>query len=114
MNTYIIHGVEFPVDSIDGCPDLYSINALLNTLANKARACNGYGHADTAEGVFVFDRGYGGETDAKDFAAEVAAMGVWVTDIKIVDHGPAAWGGKRFEVSLKPQTKFCYENVFGK
>ncbi len=110
--TYNIHGVDFPVDSTDGKPDLYSVVALLNTLASNARSCNGYANAERT--VFVFDNGWSSEVDAKNFVAKVEAMGVWVTDIVTVDAGRCAWGDHRFTVTLVPQTKFCYENVFGK
>ncbi len=111
MNTnYTIHGVAFPVDSIDGLPDLYSVAALLNTLAYKARDCNGHGD----NGLFVFDAGWSSEADAKNFVAELEAMGVWVDDIKMEDLGRCAWGAHRFQVSVTAQVKFCSDNVFGK
>lgn len=37
-----------------------------------------------------------------------------MSDVVVADKGPLAWGGHRFEVSLKPELKFCSDNVFGR
>lgn len=113
MKTYTIHGVDFPVNSDDGFPDLPSVVGLLNTLGSAAARCNGYGNADNGLGVYVFDHGWSGAYDAKAFAAKLATMAPFVTDIVITEQGRAAWGGPRVEVAFNVHTKFCYENVFG-
>lgn len=114
MKTYTIHGVEFPVDSTDGLPDLFSVAALLNTFKGMARAHHGYGCADVEQGSFVFDSGWGAPEDAQAFAAKVQALDPYVSDITVTTTGRTAFGGRRVEVRFKTHVKFCSDNVFGR
>lgn len=113
--TYTIHGVEFPVWSDDGYPDLFpSAECLFNSLKSDARSCNGFAN-DTAT-VFTFDRGWGGPTDAENFLKRIEkwGKGVWVSNVKVENKGRCAWGGDRIVVTLTPEVKFCFDAVFGK
>lgn len=110
MKTYKIHGVDFPVWSDDGYPDLHSVASLKHTLKHAAEANHGFANDECT--VFTFDGGYSAGYGAACFVDKAKLLAPFVSDVEGRDDGRLAWGGARYVVTLKLHTEFCYENVW--